>query len=64
MEDGGSSFISGYSGCNAITSATDRTPSGQPNHYSGKVFTNMTMTAGANSGNGKAAITWYGVNAP
>ena len=61
---GGSSFISGYTGCNAITSATDRTPSGQPNHYSGKVFTNATMTAGSSSGNGKAVITYTGTTAP
>ena len=43
---GGSSFISGHSGCNAITSITNRTHTGQPNHYSGMIFTNTVMTAG------------------
>ena len=43
---GGSSFISGHSGCNAITSITDRTHTGQPNHYSGMIFSNTVMTAG------------------
>ena len=57
---GGSSFISGYPGCNAIISASNRNPSGQPNHYSGKVFTNMQMIAGQNPGNGKAVITLIG----
>jgi hypothetical protein len=41
---GGSSFISGYAGCNAINSSG--TPTGQPNHYSGYVFTNSQMIAG------------------
>ena len=59
---GGSSFISGYAGCNAIDSSGAHT--GQPNHYSGKVFINGSMTAGANTGNGKAQITWYGTEAP
>lgn len=40
----GSSFISGHSGCNAITSGGAHT--GQPNHYSGLVFTNTVMTDG------------------
>lgn len=66
---GGSSFISGHTGCNAINSAGTHT--GQPNHYSGKVFTNTQMIAGntsmpnprgtgnivGNSGNGYAKIT-------
>ena len=61
---GGSSFISGYSGCNAITSATDGTHTGQPDHYSGKIFVDGTMTAGTNSGDGYATITYYGTTAP
>ena len=30
----------------------------------GKVFVNGNMTAGTNTGNGKAKITWYGTEAP
>jgi prepilin-type N-terminal cleavage/methylation domain-containing protein len=69
---GGSSFISGYTGCNAIDSSGNHT--GQPNHYSGYVFTNGVMTAGntsmvspsgdaetGHSGNGYARITYIGV---
>lgn len=54
---GGSSFISGYAGVNAITSETDQTPANQTLHYSGKYFTNGQMTAGTNSGHGKAQIS-------
>ena len=46
---GGSSFISGYTGCNAVGSnatADDRHHTGQPNHYSGLVFSNTEMKAG------------------
>jgi len=52
---GGSSFISGYSGCNAIkqgaTSADGGTTyhTGSPNHYSGMVFTNGNMIDGDHS---------------
>ena len=52
---GGSSFISGYSGCNAIKeSCTVNTGgstnhTGSPNHYSGLTFTNGTMISGATS---------------
>lgn len=42
-----SSFISGYTGCNAVKQ--DGTPSGSPNHYSGKVFRNGKMVAGSGS---------------
>lgn len=49
----GSSFISGHSGCNAITSAGSHT--GQPNHFSGLIFTNTVMTAGLGE-----AHTWAG----
>ena len=61
---GGSSFISGHSSCNAITSDSDRTASGQPVHYSGKAFINSTMTAGNNTGDGKAEITYLGTDNP
>lgn len=47
----GSSFISGYTGCNAVNAVGSHT--GQPNHYSGLVFTNSVMTAGLNE-----AHTW------
>ena len=53
---GGSSFISGYLGCNAINASGAHT--GQPNHYSGKIFTDATMTEGVNKGNGRALISW------
>ena len=72
---GGSSFISGHTGCNAISSASTSTNivhTGQPNHYSGKVFTNTVMKAGnesmpsptggtetGHSGNGYCKITWH-----
>lgn len=66
---GGSSFISGYNGCNAVTSAGTHT--GAPNHYSNKIFDSAVMTAGngsmpnprgsgniiGNTGNGFARIT-------
>ena len=74
---GGSSFISGYTGCNAISSTSTSTNivhTGQPNHYSGYVFTNTVMKAGnevmpsptggtetGHSGNGYALITWMPV---
>ncbi len=72
---GGSSFISGHTGCNAISSASTSTNivhTGQPNHYSGYVFTNTVMKAGnelmpsptggtetGHSGNGYCKITWH-----
>lgn len=70
----GSSFISGYNGCNAVKQ--NGTPSGSPNHYSGKVFRNGQMIAGnsglpnprgsgtitGNSGNGYARITLVSVS--
>ena len=71
---GGSSFISGHTGCNAINSSSTSSNivhTGQPNHYSGKVFTNTVMKAGNESmpsptggtetghiGNGYCKITW------
>ena len=72
---GGSSFISGHTGCNAISSSsisTNIVHTGQPNHYSGYVFTNTVMKAGnesmpsptggtetGHSGNGYCKITWH-----
>ena len=71
---GGSSFISGYPGCNAIAESSTESNiihTGQPNHYSGKVFTNPVMIAGnatmpkpngatetGHSGNGYCIIAW------
>ena len=71
---GGSSFISGYPGCDAIAESSTENNivhTGQPNHYSGKVFTNSVMIAGnasmpspsggtetGHEGNGYATITW------
>ena len=75
---GGSSFISGYTGCNAIKATSTSTAiehSNTPNHYSGYVFTNSTMIAGNTSmpapgggnetghtGNGYARITFVSAN--
>jgi hypothetical protein len=72
---GGSSFISGYTGCDAISEFSTEDNiihTGQPNHYSGKVFTNTVMKAGnesmpsptggtetGHSGNGYCKITWH-----
>lgn len=72
---GGSSFISGHSGCDAIIeSSTENTivHSGQPNHYSGLVFTDTQMIDGAHampspnggtetghSGDGACIISWF-----
>ncbi|WP_251621556.1 glycine-rich protein [Odoribacter lunatus] len=57
---GGSSFISGHTGCNAIDAASTATNiihTGLPYHYSGLFFTNTSTTAGANSGHGQVRIT-------
>ena len=75
---GGSSFISGYLGCNAISESSTSTNiihTGSPNHYSGYVFSNMQMIAGnssmpspavgteiGHSGNGYARITFVSAN--
>ena len=61
---GGSSFISGYAGVNAITSASDRTHTNNTLHYSGKYFINGSMTAATNIGNGKAKIIFISKNNP
>ena len=74
----GSSFISGYTGCDAIDASSIETNivhTGQPIHYSRKQFSNMTMTAGnasmptpaggtetGHSGNGYARITFISAN--
>ena len=71
---GGSSFISGYTGCDAIAeSSTEENieHTGQPNHYSGYVFSNSVMIDGGSTmpspsggtetgheGNGYCIITW------
>ncbi len=65
---GGSSFISGYNGCDAMDQSGVHT--GQPNHYSGIVFKDMLMIDGksympgsdgieekGHSGNGYAEIS-------
>lgn len=71
---GGSSFVSGLYGCDAITGEStenDIVHTGQPNHYSGKIFSNGIMIAGndnmpthdgtstmiGNTGNGFAKIS-------
>jgi hypothetical protein len=72
---GGSSFISGHTGCNAISESSTSSNiihTDQPNHYSGKIFTNSVMKAGNESmpsptggtetghtGNGYCKITWH-----
>ena len=46
---GGSSFISGHNGCDAIAESSTSSNiihTGQPNHYSGYVFTNTVMIDG------------------
>ena len=71
---GGSSFISGHTGCNAISSSSTSSSivhTGQPNHYSGYVFSNSVMIDGGSimpshsggtetghTGNGYCIITW------
>ncbi len=48
----GSSFISGYEGCNAISKDSTEEQiihTDQPNHYSGYTFTNANMIAGTSS---------------
>lgn len=55
---GGSSFISGYAGVNAITSSSDRTHTNDTIHYSDKYFINGAMESGVRSGNGEAKITF------
>ena len=53
---GGSSYISGYTGCNAIRedaendSGGDQNHRGTPNHFSGRIFENGSMINGDTSG--------------
>ena len=60
---GGSSFISGYKGCDAISqnyTLDNPVHTGKPYHYSGFVFVNPIMKDGNTvqySGNGQARIT-------
>ena len=54
---GGSGFVSGMAGCNAITGNGNLTPTGQPNHYSGLIFRNASMSTGVRSGNGLVRIS-------
>ena len=60
MGAGGSSFISGYPGANAIKSEDDRTHTNQAKHYSGKIFEDGKMEEGKREGNGQAKITYIG----
>lgn len=73
---GGSSFISGYDGCDAIAESSTSgkiVHTGQPNHYSGYVFIDAEMIDGGSEmpapnggtetghmGNGYARITYVG----
>ena len=60
---GGSSFISGHEGCDAITEKSTEENiehTGNPTHYSGLTFTNTEMTEGVRSGHGSAKITYLG----
>ena len=61
---GGSSFISGYAGVNAITSVSDRTHTNNTLHYSGKYFIDSNMEEDTNEGNGKAKITYISKEKP
>ena len=56
---GGSSYISGYDGCNSITessTASSISLTGDKYHYSGYYFTNAVMTEAVNTGDGYASI--------
>ena len=48
---GGSSFISGYKGCNAIEDSDEEQiiHTGLENHYSGKIFSNISIVDGKSS---------------
>ncbi|MDD3187250.1 MAG: glycine-rich protein [Bacilli bacterium] len=61
---GGSSFISGYAGVNAITSASSTTPTYNTIHYSDYYFIDGSMSAGVNVGDGKAKITFISLTKP
>lgn len=55
---GGSSFISGYAGANAITSSVSLVHTNNTMHYSHKYFIDGRMESGVNTGNGRAKITY------
>ena len=62
---GGSSFISGYSGCNAISQSSTSTNivhTNQPNHYSDNVFTNGVMIDGKGCNWSTGSATNCGAN--
>ena len=62
---GGSSFISGYSGCDAITESSTENNivhTGQPNHYSGNIFTNGVMIDGSGCNWSTGSATNCGTN--
>ena len=64
---GGSSFISGYSGCDAIAESSTENNiihTGQPNHYSGKVFTDSVMIDGKGCNWSTGSATNCGTNQP
>ena len=58
---GGSSYISGYGACRSIKSATDRTLTDNPVHYSGKRFLDGYTEMGKQAGNGRALFTYEGL---
>ena len=56
---GGSSYVSGCTGCNSVTSATNLAPSGSATHYSGRSFSSISMIAGnATRPNSVGFDTW------
>lgn len=62
---GGSSYISGYAGVNSISlgsTSNPRSHTDSTRHYTNKFFLNGQMIAGNNIGNGKAKITYMGLN--
>ena len=52
---GGSGFVSGMAGCNSVNASGSHT--GSPNHYSGYVFTDCSMSNGTNGGAGSVRIS-------
>ena len=64
---GGSSFISGYTGCNAISDTSTSSSivhTNQPNHYSGKTFANGVMIDGEGCNWSSGSATSCGANQP